>query len=158
MRKTTFTGQHGEEVSGKAVGMVILADTQDKYIPAFEKKVECLNRLSVCKAMCCRFPVRLSRQDAEEGKICWDPGQPYLIAKGKNGYCCHIDRDLLTCTIREYRPLECRGYDCRQDGRVWANFEKMLLNPKLEEILATANGYSGPPGQTALSGVSEPAL
>jgi Fe-S-cluster containining protein len=156
-RKASFSRQHGVEVSGKGVGLVILADTQDKYIPAFEKKVDCLNRLSVCRAACCRFPIPLSRQDVEEGRICWDPSRPYLIAKGKNGYCCHIDRDHLACTIREYRPLECRAYDCRLDGRVWGSFDQMLLNPKLEEILAMAIGHPGQPGQTAPSGVSEPA-
>jgi len=63
----------------------------DKYTFKHEVQVDCQSRLHICKAVCCRFPFALSRQDVEEGIINWEFGRSYLIANGKDGDCVHLD-------------------------------------------------------------------
>jgi Fe-S-cluster containining protein len=74
----------------------------------------------------------------EEGVVKWDLGRPYLIAQDTDGYCRHLDRKTSCCTIRDQRPLPCRGYDCRKDKRVWTDFEQMIINPDLDRLFAQA--------------------
>jgi Fe-S-cluster containining protein len=45
--------------------------------------------------------------------------RPYFIARDADGYCPHLDRRTLACTVREERPLRCRRYDCRDDPGIW---------------------------------------
>ena len=33
-----------------------------------------------------------------------------------------------TCTIWQYRPVPCRGFDCRNDQRIWLDFENRMVN------------------------------
>ena len=93
-----------------------------------------MNRLHICHAICCRLDFALSKQDIEEGILKWNLGRPYMIAKDVDGYCQHLNRDTCQCTVREYRPVPCRGYDCRKDKRIWFDFEKGIINPKLEDV------------------------
>jgi Fe-S-cluster containining protein len=76
----------------------------------------------------------LSRQDIEEGTVKWDFGHPYMIAKVGDGYCVHIDKTTCRCKIWENRPVPCRGFDCRNDKRIWLDFENKIVNPKLPEV------------------------
>ena len=83
---------------------------------------------------CCKMSFALSRQDIEEGTVKWDLGHPYMIAKVEDGYCVHFDKTTCKCKIWENRPVPCRGFDCRNDKRIWLDFEKMVVNPKLPEV------------------------
>ena len=87
----------------------------DKYTFDKEADVDCESRLDTCKAICCKLPFALSKQDVEEGIIRWEFGRPYLIAHGNDGYCVHMDRDTYKCTVREHRTVPCRGFDCRNN-------------------------------------------
>lgn len=106
----------------------------DKYTFDEEADVDCESRLSVCKAVCCKLPFALSKQDVEEGIIRWEFGRPYLIAHGDDGYCAHLDRKTYRCTVREHRIVPCRRFDCRDNKRwhVWFDHEKRILNPEFE--------------------------
>jgi Fe-S-cluster containining protein len=73
----------------------------------------------------------LSKQDIYEGILKWDLGSPYLIAQDKDGYCTHFERDTCRCTVRENRPVPCRGYDCRSDKRIWLDFDNKIVNPNI---------------------------
>ena len=95
-------------------------------------EIDCESRLHLCKAACCRLPLALSKQDVEEGIVKWDLGQPYINARDKEGYCRQMDRSTCRCTVYANRPIPCRGYDCRKDGRVWIDFEKRVVNPLVE--------------------------
>jgi Fe-S-cluster containining protein len=95
--------------------------------------LDCENRLHLCKAACCKLPFALSKEDVEEGTVRWDLGKPYLIAHGEDGYCVHLDREQHCCGVYGQRPIPCRGYDCSQDKRIWIDFEKMIINPRIEE-------------------------
>ncbi len=59
----------------------------DKYTFEHKTQIDCQNRLPICKAICCKFPYALSRQDVDEGLIRWEFGRPCLIAHGADGYC-----------------------------------------------------------------------
>ncbi len=128
------------------MGLVYQDPEEDKY--AFEKEsfVDCANRLHACKAICCKLPFALSKQDVKEGIVNWEFARPYLIAHGEDGYCVHLDRDTFQCKVREHRPVPCRGFGCQDNERwhVWADFEKMILNPGfIGEIEKSAKIYEG---------------
>lgn len=95
--------------------------------------IDCENRLHLCKAACCKLPFALSKEDVEEGSVRWDLGRPYVIAHGQDHYCVHLDQEQHTCGIYAQRPIPCRGYDCRQDKRIWVDFDNMVINPRIEE-------------------------
>lgn len=114
-------------------GIAIQEPEQDKYTFQQTVVIDCENRVHLCKAACCKMVFPLSRQDIEEGMIKWDLGKPYLIAKGTDGYCQHFDRQCLGCSVHAHRPLPCRAYDCRNDTRIWLDFEHKVVNPKLHE-------------------------
>src|SRR5581483_1842664 len=75
----------------------------------------------------------LSGEDLEEGKIRWDVGQPYVIAQGADGWCVHLDRTTKCCGSYDARPMVCRTYDCRNDTRIWLDFERRIINPKIRD-------------------------
>jgi Fe-S-cluster containining protein len=62
-----------------------------------------------------------------------------MIAKHADGYCVHLDRCGSRCRIYEQRPTPCRGYDCRKDKRIWIDFERRIVNPKLEEVFSQSS-------------------
>lgn len=94
----------------------------------------CLELLPVCGARCCRLSFPLTSQDLDEGVIRWDHGRPYLIRHDADGACTHLDRAHGTgCTRYHHRPATCRTYDCRNDPRIWIDFERRELAP-LEAI------------------------
>jgi len=59
----------------------------DKYTFDKEADVDYESRLDVCKALCCKLPFALSKQDVQEEIIRWEFGRPHLIAHGDDGYC-----------------------------------------------------------------------
>jgi Fe-S-cluster containining protein len=92
---------------------------------------DCENRFAVCKGVCCKLWFALTVADLNQRVIDWDYAQPFVISHGDDGYCVHHDRGCYKCTIYERRPLICRVYDCRDDKRIWADYEKMILNKSL---------------------------
>jgi len=123
-----------ESFLDKGMGVAMQEDERDKYTFDETVEIDCESRVHLCKAACCRMSFALTQQDVEEGVIKWDLGRPYLIAQDSEGYCRHLDRETSCCTVRDQRPLPCRGYDCRNDKRVWVDFEKRIINPDLEEL------------------------
>jgi Fe-S-cluster containining protein len=120
----------------RGMGVAMQEDERDKYTFDETAEIDCESRVHLCKASCCRMSFALSQQDVEEGAIKWDLGRPYLIAQDSDGYCRHLDRESSCCTVREQRPLPCRGYDCRKDKRVWLDFENRIVNPDLEQLFS----------------------
>ncbi len=58
------------------IGLMYQDPEYDKYTFKHEAQVDCQNRLSTCKAICCKFPFALSKQDVGEGIIHWEFGRP----------------------------------------------------------------------------------
>ena len=113
------------------MGAIVQDPEYDKYTFANGAEIDCASRIGLCMAGCCRLPFALSHQDIREGIVRWELGQPYLIEQGAGGYCTHVDRGGCRCTIYAQRPVPCRGYDCRQDARIWVDFGAGVPNPAM---------------------------
>jgi Fe-S-cluster containining protein len=115
-----------KEVAEVLMPRVRLADMGDKYAEGQAVEIDCFARLPLCHARCCTFKFFLTKQDLDEGVARWDYGNPYWIKQAQDGYCTHSDPQTRGCTIHGQRPHVCRQYDCRNDKRVWIDFEKRI--------------------------------
>lgn len=118
-----------EEVSKVMMPRVRLAEMGDKYFPGESIQIDCDARIPLCHARCCTFKFYLTKQDLEEGVARWDYGNPYWIDQRTDGYCVHCAPESKACQIHAQRPHTCRKYDCRNDKRVWIDFEKRIPAP-----------------------------
>ncbi len=141
-RKREVAERLVKKFAESGVGLMYQDPEHDKYTFEHEARLDCLSRLPICKSICCKFPFALSRQDVEEGIIRWNFSKPYLIAHGGDGYCVHMERNSHRCTVYERRPVPCRGFDCQNNGKwkVWADYEKQIMNPQLIEQINETNG------------------
>lgn len=139
-KKTEIANRLVEKFREEGIGAAYQDPEHDKYSFEGSVEIDCPGRLHLCKAACCRLRFALSHQDVEEGIVQWDFGHPYFIAQGDDGYCRHLDRGCMSCSIHEHRPVPCRGYDCRRDKRIWSDFEQRIVSPELEKLFAPASG------------------
>ena len=127
--------QTGEQLRRSYLERGLAVAMQEFGISKYDFKggaqIDCENRLSLCKAACCRLPFALSKQDVEEGIVKWDLGQPYVIAQGRHGYCSHFEEGSGRCSVWANRPVPCRAFDCRNDKRIWLDFESKTINPQI---------------------------
>jgi hypothetical protein len=116
-------------------GMAVALQELDKskYTFAGGAEIDCESRLALCGAACCRLPVALSKEDVEEGVLRWDLGRPYLLARDADRQCVHLDRGTHRCGVYGARPTPCRAYDCREDRRIWLDFEARVVNPAIND-------------------------
>ncbi len=136
-RKTVVAQRLERQLREQGMGALFQDPEQDKYTFAQVAVVDCASRIPLCHATCCRLPFALSRQDVYEGVVHWELAQPYLIAQGADGYCTHLqgarsDPASCHCGIYTHRPLPCRAYDCRNDERIWLDFDQSIVNPAIE--------------------------
>jgi Fe-S-cluster containining protein len=104
----------------------VLADVPDKYQLKNLPEIDCDARIPLCKARCCTLTFPLSTQDLDERVVRWDYGKPYYIGRKGDGYCVHNDPKTHGCGVYSQRPGICRTYDCRNDRRIWEDFEKRI--------------------------------
>jgi len=138
-RKRQVARRMVEKLKDNAMGVMLQQPESDKYGYESSVKIDCENRVHLCKAACCRLGFALSRQDLEEGVVRWDLSRPYMIRRGEDGYCTHLERGSCRCTIYRHRPLPCRAYDCRNDRRIWADFEDKIVSPELEKLFQNSD-------------------
>ncbi len=101
----------------------------DKYATT-PSSPPCEELIPLCQARCCTLTFSLSTADLDEGVVRWDYGQPYLIRqRASDGYCVHCDPDSRSCTVHAQRPRVCRSYDCRDDVRIWIDYDKRIPQP-----------------------------
>jgi len=102
------------------------------YVDKYQVKnadVDCPSLIHLCHARCCTLSVELTAQDVDEGTVRFELDEPYLLRHERDGYCTHFDRTTLGCGVYFQRPAACREYDCRQDRRVWIDFERRIPAP-----------------------------
>jgi Fe-S-cluster containining protein len=109
-------------------GKVRLHQYADKY-QVENADIDCAARIPLCHARCCALRFALSPQDLDEGVVRWELEEPYLIRQERDGFCTHLSRAGQGCTIHAQRPAPCRLFDCREDARVWIDFEKRIPAP-----------------------------
>ncbi|HEU5058846.1 MAG TPA: hypothetical protein VFU21_20070 [Kofleriaceae bacterium] len=101
-----------------------LGDKRDLASP----DIPCAELIPLCKARCCTLIFRLSTQDLDEGIVRWDYGKPYWNRRRDDGYCVH-NQAPGGCDVYDDRPAPCRSFDCREDKRIWTDFEKRIPAP-----------------------------
>ena len=140
-RKRIVAERLVKKFTESGLGLMYQDPECDKYNFEPAAELDCGSRVHICRAICCKLPFALSRQDVAEGIIRWKFGRPYLIAHGDDGYCLHFDRKSLRCTAHEHRPMPCRGFDCRENDRwqVWLDYERMVLNEDLLRLIYADN-------------------
>jgi Fe-S-cluster containining protein len=131
-RQETVRASLMEQVESSGLGLFVNDKDKDKYEIRDHPPINCAERVHLCKAACCTLRFPLSRQDVEEGVVRWDFGRPYWNLVSKSGYCVHCSPEKRSCEVYENRPGPCRSFDCREDKRIWLDFEGMVVNPKLE--------------------------
>jgi Fe-S-cluster containining protein len=108
--------------------------------------IPCAELLPLCHARCCALTFSLSTEDLDEGVIRWDYGQPYLIRqRSSDGYCVHNDPEHRGCTVHAFRPRVCRSYDCRNDRRVWIDYQQRIATPMQGHQFAAEARAAAPP-------------
>lgn len=142
-RKNQLTRRLAEKFAEKGMGVALTAEEKDADGASLNAEIDCENRLPLCHAACCRLRFALTARDVEEGLVKWNLGQPYMIRQGDDGYCHHLDRASQRCGIYEDRPFVCRAYDCRKDQRIWEDFEKRIISPELDNLLAQLGASRG---------------
>ncbi len=127
-RRERIRAREAERAQEKA--HVQVSATADKYALDGLPQIDCAARLPLCRGRCCTFTFALSFQDLDERVIRWDYGRPYAIAhRESDGYCVHSDPGAHTCTAYAHRPAVCRTYDCRDDKRIWLDFDARIPAP-----------------------------
>jgi Fe-S-cluster containining protein len=107
------------------IGVGIRVDQEEEQAG---EPVNCQERLHIYQAVCCKLNFTLSVDEIESGTAKWDLGMPYFIRHNKAGYCTHIDSEKKCCSIYNDRPKVCQKYSCKNDERIWKDFDKMELN------------------------------
>lgn len=127
-RRRFVTALVGDEYAGDGLGITLDRRAGDKY-GVEEVEGDCADRWRVCRAICCYIlKFSIAKQDVEEGIVQWDQVWPFSIARERDGRCVHLDRETCRCTLREHRPVICRTYSCRNDKRIWRDYDAMVLS------------------------------
>lgn len=134
LRKVEVAERLTQQYRENGMGALFQEPEFDKYTFAEQVEIDCESRVHICRAACCRLPFALSKQDIREGIVHWDLGQPYLIAHNGNGSYSHLDPSRRSCSVWEHRPVPCRAFNCRQDQRIWLDFENKTINPEIERV------------------------
>ncbi|HKA90710.1 MAG TPA: YkgJ family cysteine cluster protein [Haliangiales bacterium] len=118
-----------EQERQKAQAHVQVSELKDKYALKDLPDIDCASIIPICKARCCKLWFSLSFQDLDEGVVEWDYALPYVIRKRADHRCVHQDAETGGCGIYAHRPGACRIYDCRNDKRIWIDFDKRIPAP-----------------------------
>jgi Fe-S-cluster containining protein len=133
----------------------VRADRSTVFLAMFPDKrkvvgpdIDCPSLIHLCKARCCSYSVTLSPQDIAENRLRWELYEPYRLAKDRTtGYCRYLRADA-GCSAYEDRPATCRLYDCREDRRVWLDWDNKIPAPMPDDAGVIPLGEWPPPPVT----------
>lgn len=131
---------------GRGLGVVLREDAPDEHGHPDTAVIDCAARVDRCRAACCTLDVPLGAEDIREGRLRWDLARPYLLRRDARGACTHLGKDR-ACTVHAHRPLSCRTYSCRDDPRIWTDFEAGLANTEgIDALIARRVRITEPEG------------
>jgi hypothetical protein len=125
-RRERIKKQELERANAQAA--VQVAPAIDKYQMTNLPQIDCEARIPLCHGRCCTLTFPLSFQDLDEGVVRWDYSRPYAIKHRADGYCAH-NTPSRGCGVYQHRPAVCRSYDCRNDKRIWLDFDNRIPAP-----------------------------
>lgn len=96
-----------------AMGIGAIYGQEEEGLP--DAVIDCRGRIQECRAACCTLTFALTRDEVSKGNIKHNQERPFFISRNTDGYCTHLDRSSMECTVWNDRPLRCRRYDCRED-------------------------------------------
>ena len=99
-----------------------------------EPDIDCASLMHLCHGRCCTLTVALTEAEVFSGKVRWDLQAPYTLAKAKTGYCSNLNADG-GCSCYTVRPTTCRKFDCRNDVRIWLDFDQRIPAPLALDIV-----------------------
>jgi len=94
-------------------GICAVYGQEDEGLP--DAGVDCEAGLKGCRAICCTYQFALTKEEVRKGHIKHNPSRPFFIARDADGYCSHLERSTLRCSVWSERPLRCRRYDCKEE-------------------------------------------
>ncbi len=92
------------------MGICAVYGQEEEGMP--DAAVNCEANIRSCKALCCTLQFALTKEEVQKKLFQYDPSRPFFMARDQDGYCPHLDRGPLRCTVWSERPLRCRRYDC----------------------------------------------
>ena len=119
---------------------VRLSMVDDKY-SVESPDIDCASRIPLCGARCCSFDVALSKQDLLERKLPFVIERPYELPRDPVTKKCACMDERGACTAYDVRPATCRTYDCREDRRVWIDYEARIPAPLPASIRPEPNVF-----------------
>jgi|GEM_PF-2205388 len=102
-------------------------------------RLDCKKRVHTCRAACCSFGTRLTRDEVQNPVYRIDVNHPFTLARDPETRLCVHSRNS-KCTIYEERPIECRRYSCATDKRIWEDFERMIPGPVARALARRLEG------------------
>ena len=97
--------------------------------------IDCAAHLPLCQARCCSFRVELDPVEVRGGQLRFSLEEPFLLDRAADGYCTHLrEGEGGGCECYGDRPATCRVYDCRDDRRVWIDYEARIPAPMPEGV------------------------
>lgn len=108
----------------------------DSKYDAVVQSPPCEELIPICQGRCCQLQFALTTEDLDEGIVRWDYGRPYMIRqRASDERCVHNDPETRFCTVHAARPRICRTYHCKDDPRIWTDYEKRIPAPDPNEIV-----------------------
>ncbi len=96
------------------MGICAVYGQEEEGLP--DAVVDCEANIRSCKAMCCTLQFALTKEEVQKDLFKHDRSRPFFMTRDLDGYCPHLDRDSLRCTVWSERPLRCRRYNCRDSS------------------------------------------
>lgn len=132
--EATFAARAAEAEAVEREAVEASARTQLRAVPDKRAltdlpEIDCASLIPLCQGRCCGLLFPLSLEDVHEGIVAWDLARPYLTRQ-RAGRCVHQDPETRACGVHADRPASCRTYDCRQDRRIWLDFERRIPAPE----------------------------
>ncbi|MFZ2198275.1 MAG: YkgJ family cysteine cluster protein [Thermodesulfovibrionales bacterium] len=95
------------------MGISAIYGQEEEGLP--DAVIDCRSKIQECRAACCTLTFALTRDETQKSIIRHNPEKPFFISRNTDGYCTHLDRGSMECTVWNDRPLRCRRYDCTED-------------------------------------------
>jgi len=93
------------------------------------ERIPCEQLMHLCEGRCCKLQVERTREDRGAGPVRWDAQTASWVVQRDDGYCVHNAETTGRCDIYTQRPSHCRSFDCRDDPRIWADYERRVPAP-----------------------------